>query len=128
MPVYPYRCLTCEHKFDIVKTVANIDSREICPSCQTNETARYIVPVNFTGASDWDKASYNYGLGCVTKNNKHAAQIAKERGLVEVGGESHETIAKRNAKARDDRFEKDFDASFKPIEGKIYEAAKARNS
>jgi putative FmdB family regulatory protein len=86
MPVYPYKCTTCPHHFDVAKSVRQIDDPETCPKCQS-DSKRYLVAVNFNGASDWDKAEYNPGLGCIVKNTKHRERIAKARGLIELGNE-----------------------------------------
>lgn len=87
MPSYPYLCQNCNHRWDVVKSVRQIDDREMCPTCQSLDNRRYLTPVNFNGASDWDRAEFNPGLGCIIKNQKHRERVAKERGLVEVGNE-----------------------------------------
>jgi putative FmdB family regulatory protein len=66
MPVYPYKCTTCPHHFDVAKSVRQIDDPETCPKCQS-DSKRYLVAVNFNGASDWDKAEYNPGNEDVSK-------------------------------------------------------------
>lgn len=88
MPTYPYRCTsaTCDHVFDVVKSLSEIDRPETCEKCST-ACERFIGNTSFYGASDWDKAEYNPGLGCVTRNSLHRKQIAKERGLHEVGND-----------------------------------------
>ena len=102
MPVYPYRCTSCSHEHDVAKSVRQIDDPEYCPKCQAN-SRRYLVAVNFNGASDWDKAEFNPGLGCVVKNSKHREQIAKQRGLIEVGNEDFEkTITSSEKKLEQD--------------------------
>lgn len=106
MPFYVYECLKCALEFDIVKRVAQINDPESCPGCQSPNTERRIQAVNFNGASDWDKAEYNPGLGCVTRNRKHREQIAKSRGLIEVGSESFESVSKM----QDRKLEKDIEA------------------
>jgi putative FmdB family regulatory protein len=86
MPSYPYRCSdpSCDHHFEVVKCIADIDLHEKCELCQSPAT-RYIGRTHFYGASDWDKAHYNIGLGCECSSHKHARQIAKSRGLEEAG-------------------------------------------
>ena len=113
MPAYIYLCLKCDRKFDIVKSIKSLDDPEACPGCAALETRRCLQRVNFNGASDWDKAEYNPGLGCVVKNTKHRERLAKERGLIEVGNEDVSKVIKtQDAKlesASDERFEKAFD-------------------
>lgn len=89
MPAYPYRCSdpSCDHCFEVVKCIANYDTPETCEKCKAPAT-RYISRTHFYGASDWDKAEFNPGLGCVTKGAKHRAQIARSRGLEEIGNDS----------------------------------------
>lgn len=43
-----------------------------------------------------EHAEYNPGLGCITKNSKHRAEIAKRKGLVEVGNEDVSNWRKRS--------------------------------
>lgn len=43
-------------------------------------------------------AEFNPGLGTVTKSRQHREEIAKERGLIEVGSESAESLAREEAK------------------------------
>jgi hypothetical protein len=65
--------------------------------------------IDKTAAAGWNAQSYNPGLGCWTKNQKHASQIAKARGLVEVGDEPVEKLQKaaerRQAEIRESRWQ-----------------------
>lgn len=92
-PVYPYECETCSKHWDVVKSVASIDRPEQCEGCG-KPGVRRIAKTNFTGASDWNTQTFHPALGCEVKNNRHARQIAKERGLIEVGNEKVETVHK----------------------------------
>lgn len=113
MPCYAYKCHSCHHTFDVVKSVRQIDDSESCEKCKAPDAIRYLVPVNFNGASDWNNQGWNPGLGCVTKSNAHASKIAKERGLIEVGNEDCvKTVAAQERKLEktvDDNFEKSFE-------------------
>lgn len=84
---YPYSCRDCEHKWDVVKSVKDIDQAETCPACSSQSNNRYIASFYFNGASDWDKAEYNPGLGCVVRNAQHRKELAKQRGLEEIGND-----------------------------------------
>lgn len=88
MPTYPYQCTSndCGKEFDVVKTVSEIDNPEYCDKCGS-KGERFIGRTHFYGASDWDKAEFNPGLGCVTRNSKHRAEVAKRLGLQEVGND-----------------------------------------
>lgn len=101
MPTYPYLCPT-GHRWEVAKRMADIDVAEACPSCQT-PGVRQIARVNFNGASDWNRAEWNPGLGCYTKGSKDITRICKERGLEEVGSTSPETIHKMQDTAREER-------------------------
>lgn len=115
MPTYEYQCITCKHDFDIIKSISMLDDPEACPKCSSKETERHISRTHFYGASDWDKAQYNPGLGVVTKNAKHAARIAKDRGLIEVGNEPLAKVMQDNEKRRDRDIESNFEESFAPV-------------
>lgn len=84
--IYPYRCQACKYEFDVVKSVKEIDNEERCEKCDSLAD-RYISRTYFYGASDWNTAEFNPGLGCVTFGSKDRAKKAKERGLEEVGND-----------------------------------------
>ena len=89
--IYEYKC--CGEVFEVVKRLAEFDRPEDCPKC--GEVARRIISrTSFYGADDWDKAQYCPGLGQVVKSDKHRRQIAKSKGLEEVGNEDMNKIAK----------------------------------
>jgi putative FmdB family regulatory protein len=115
VPCYPYKCTSCPHHFDVVKTVRQIDDPETCPKCQS-DSKRYLVAVNFNGASDWDKAEFNAGLGCVVKNAKHRERIAKERGLIEVGNEDVSKVMASQEKKLNDEADARTEKSLEPVE------------
>lgn len=115
MPQYPYRCTTCNHTFDVAKSVRQIDEPENCTKCNAPNAQRYLVPVNFNGAKDWDNTRYNPGLGCVTKSNAHAAKIAKERGLIEVGNEDLGKTIKAQERKLEQTVNDNFEKSFEPM-------------
>lgn len=100
MPTYPYRCEN-GHETEIVKAMSEIDRAEVCEHCAA-PAERYISRTHFYGAGDWNRPEFNPGLGCITKSWKHARQIAKSRGLEEVGTTStdqihHEAEAKQKS-------------------------------
>lgn len=107
--IYPYRCMECAFSFEVIKSVKDIDNQEYCPQCKA-EGKRYITPPHLYGISDWDKAEFNPGLGCVIKNSKHRKQVAKQMGVEEVGSEPIEKIHKHfddmREKKRDLEWEK----------------------
>jgi hypothetical protein len=84
--------------------VADLDRPEPCPKCASDcdSACRLIARTNFTGASDWNTQTFHPALGQVVRNNRHARQIAKERGMIEVGNEKVETVHKHFEKQRED--------------------------
>lgn len=52
---------------------------------------------------------YNPGLGQVVKNKRHREEIAKEKGLTEVGNEKTESIHKHYDNERADKLKKSWD-------------------
>lgn len=71
---------------DVIKRHTDIDNTETCPKCDTIMKRLIAGGSCFIGEKVED-AEYNPGLGCVTKNKKHRDEIAKSRGLYEVGNE-----------------------------------------
>ena len=114
MPTYPYQCATCTHQFDVIKSVRQIDDPEACPKC-AGDGKRYLVAVNFNGASDWDKAEFNHGLGQVTKSRRHAEQIAKQRGLIPIGNESPEALIKADERKLEREIEARTEKALEPV-------------
>lgn len=114
MPTYPYACGNCDHHFDVIKSVRQIDDPEYCPKCSAN-SKRYLVAVNFNGASDWDRAEYNHGLGCIIKNQKHRERVAKERGLIEVGNEDVNKITREQERTLARETDARSEAALEPV-------------
>lgn len=113
---YPYECPKCGDQFDIYKSVVYIDNEESCPKCNCVCTAenRIILPgAIFFGADDWNKQEWCPGLGCYVKGNKHRKQIAKERGLEEVGNEDPRKILAADEKRQEELAERNYDKMIK---------------
>ena len=104
MPTYAYLCAACSADFDVVKRMAELDRAEACPACshENGPRSRQMQRTNFSGASDWNTQTWNPGLGCYTKSNKHAAQIAKSKGMIEIGNEKPETVHAHFDRQRED--------------------------
>lgn len=62
MPMYEYICANCKHKFDVLKSIKNIENLEKCPICGSNNTERKISPsyVKFKGPG-WETNDNYYG-------------------------------------------------------------------
>tara|TARA_B100001750_G_C15246894_1_gene465776 strand:- start:98 stop:385 length:288 start_codon:yes stop_codon:yes gene_type:complete len=33
MPIYEYKCIPCDNRFELIKSLSNNNQTEICPSC-----------------------------------------------------------------------------------------------
>jgi len=83
MPYYDYQCIKCEHEIEVIKSISEYDSREDCPKC--NSEMQRLIKAGYFLNEKVEEATYNPGLGCVVKNRKHRNELAKQRGLIEVG-------------------------------------------
>lgn len=84
---YEYQCIECSKRFDVVKSVKDMDVNEYCPRCGEPAERKFVPSrVHFTKTSV-QNAEYNPGLGAVVKNEKDRQEIAKRKGLVEVGND-----------------------------------------
>lgn len=100
-PTYEYACP--DHTWDVVKPMAAIDHPEACPACGRPGERQVTLPAPVSPtAGDWNRGEFNPGLGCHTKSWKHARQIAKARGLEEVGTEPVEKIHQRFDRQREE--------------------------
>lgn len=89
---YSYHCVKCGSDHDIDKDMDFATREEICPDCSiTMDRVYKPMMIMKTGVQH---AEYNPAFGCVVKNSKHRAELAKQRGMIEVGNESPEAIQK----------------------------------
>lgn len=92
---YEYQCVKCEHTFDVIKPVKEIDVNEFCPKCEAPAERKFTpLKIHLFGTKVED-AEYNPALGQVVKGKRHREEIAKRKGLVEIGndfgsGEKHQ--------------------------------------
>jgi putative FmdB family regulatory protein len=102
MPTYEWDCVGCRVTWDVVTRIAERDEPQRCPKCQALGTRNPVVlcAIDKSAASDWNNVSYNPGLGCWTKSWKHGREIAKSRGMEEIGNEPVENIHKKYEKQR----------------------------
>lgn len=83
---YEYLCTPCDNRFDVCKSVAEMDNIEHCPKCKEQAARQFSFRVHFIGAKV-THAEFNPGLGCVVKNEQHKDYLLKSKGLVEVGND-----------------------------------------
>lgn len=84
---YEYTCEPCKLTFDVVKTVAEMERLEACPDCQAPAKRGFAPRYLFLSRTSVQHAEFNVGLGEVVKNRQHRDEIAKRKGLVEVGND-----------------------------------------
>jgi hypothetical protein len=117
MTGFEYFCEKCDVVFEIYRsmkqgrwTLAELkDEKEDggqCPHCKNiSFTRKFSAKIQFVGASVED-AEYNPALGQVVKNSRHRKEIAKQKGLIEVGNEKTESLHKQADKQRADKLKK----------------------
>ena len=90
--IYEYHCQ--EHgTFEVYKPMDEAHTEEVCPTCKTPSVRIWANRGGFYGEKV-EHPEWNPALGCVTKNSRHAKQIADSRGLVEIGNEKPDTVHK----------------------------------
>jgi len=50
MPIYTYRCGTCEGVFDIARPMSDVHLVAACPQCHGSSTSRVYLPVSWLHA------------------------------------------------------------------------------
>ncbi len=110
MAVYPFYCQKCDEEFESVESIKTYDGDGECPTCQTVSRERVFKAggIYFLGTSV-ESAEYNPALGQVVKNSKHRNEIAKQKGLIEIGNEKPEAIHKHYDNQRADKLKKSWD-------------------
>lgn len=110
--VYVYRCDTCNHDFEVVKSHTLVDQVELCAQCLTTASRIYLPNPNLIKRSGLtNDAEYNPAFGQVIKNKRHRKYEAEKRGLVEVGNDysSGDSMQKHFEQAREIKREKEWE-------------------
>ena len=104
---YEYECGHCKFRFDVVKSVKDLDRSENCPSCGEFGVRQFSFRVHIHGAKV-QHPEYNPALGCVVRNKEHRAEICKQKGLIEIGNDykSADAIVKEHDTAREEKLRK----------------------
>jgi len=105
---YPYICKKCEKEHVINKSMHQAGMTEHCEGCG-NILDRVWGRFQIMGAAV-QHAEFNIGLGAVTKNKKHREELARRRGVVEVGSETAEAMKREGSDASAARKQKEWDA------------------
>ena len=107
MASYLYLCEKCDKEHTIIKSMYDSARVEQCPDCQVQLLRVYTAP-HIVGASV-QEAEYNPGLGMVVKNKRHREEVARQRGLIEVGNETPKTLHRESVIKREQEREKEWD-------------------
>jgi putative FmdB family regulatory protein len=108
--IYEFECDACKHRFDVIKPIKDFDLKHSCPKCEHSETHIVIsAKIHHIGAKV-QNAEFNHGLGCVVHSKKEREEIAKQRGLIEVGNETPDTLYKESVVKREKEKQKEWDA------------------
>lgn len=89
--IYPRECTVCQYEFTVHCHSSLRDEPVACEKCGAETKRQFTVPSGFINAAV-EHAEYNPGLGKVTKNRAHRAEIAKRMGVQEVGNETPATL------------------------------------
>lgn len=90
--LYEYFCNRCNLVTTLYRPAEEYDHPAICGHCQSADTRLMISGgLGFFGTKIED-AEYNPGLGCITKSKRHRDEIAKRKGLIEIGNENPHTL------------------------------------
>lgn len=84
---YEYACLQCRHRFDVIKSVKDIERSENCPQCGEFAERKFVPSRLYLAGTSVEHAEYNPGLGQIVKNKQHKKEICKRMGVVEVGND-----------------------------------------
>lgn len=107
--IYEYQCADCGHRFDVVKPVKDFDLKHSCSMCECEETHVVISSKIYHIGAKVQDAEFNHGLGCVVKSKNEREEIAKQKGLIEVGNESPDTLFKESVVKREIEKQKEWD-------------------
>lgn len=65
MPLYPYECIECQHRFEILASLKEVYSDEFtanCPACDSTSNRRLISKTSFSlKGSGWYRDGYSSG-------------------------------------------------------------------
>jgi putative FmdB family regulatory protein len=103
--VYEYHCASCDLRFDVIKRAADYDCEERCTRCDAVATRQFVPQRIHLFGTAVESPEYNPGLGCIVNNKQHRKEIAKSKGLIELGSESADNIHKHYDKAREEKHE-----------------------
>lgn len=87
MPVYDYYCTDCDSGFELIKSIKAHQDVEPCPKCQ-KLAKQDLSRCRFETIGASVKDAYKCpALGQVIKSDYQRSELAKQKGLVEVGND-----------------------------------------
>lgn len=87
--IYEYFCSNCAVTTEITKTLAELNRQELCNDCDNSMVRHLTGKVGFSGEkTDSHNSYFHHGLGKMVRSDKHASQMAKDQGLIELGNET----------------------------------------
>ena len=94
---YPYYCSQCDAETEIIKPLEEIDRVETC-KCGHDMARKISEKVSFRNEKVADNQTYFHPtLGCVVNSNSEAQRIAREKGAIELGNESPESVVSQKS-------------------------------
>lgn len=107
--LYPYHCNKCGQDHDVVKSMHDSGRIEACPVCEVVMDRVYTVP--YLSGTKVQDAEYNPAFGKVVKSKYERDELAKRRGMVEVGNDygSSEKLQKKFERDREEKREAAWD-------------------
>lgn len=102
---YEYRCDQCKVAFDVIKSAKEMDAPENCAQCGTISTRQFVPSRVYFNNTKVHHPEYNPGLGAIVRDPNHRKELAKIKGVEEVGNESIESLHKHHDKKREDNRE-----------------------
>lgn len=110
MPTYDYFCETCSLEFDVIKSIKEHKTPDFekCTACGKSCPQVFSCNIHFVGEKIKD-AYKCPALGEVIKSDKHRNEVAKRRGVIEIGNEKPDKIHKYFDNQREDKRKKAYD-------------------
>ena len=105
-------CEGCGCEYEVIKSITEYSkapAQDKCPICNKIGYRVFSCNIQFTGTKIED-AEYNPALGMITKSKRHRDEIAKRKGLIEIGNENPETIHKHFDKSREEARKKSWES------------------
>lgn len=83
--IYEYQCNQCAVIFDVVKAVADFERAESC-ACGGDAKRLFRPKIHLSGTAV-EHPEYNPAFGQVVKNKRERQELAKQRGMIEIGND-----------------------------------------